>query len=212
MLENPDWNYDVIPELFNGKNIIDFVDPDIEEKLAQLEAEEDQMLADLNNEIMDEPLPEEYQEALVDIKHGRENARVSSVLRRNNRVGSKYKSLEGLKAKLEQNNLDTSKVSERFGGDRGKSKPKNMRKLLGFKDGSGMDTEETNAGSKNKIRNELADDEEEDGALRKRHKSIMRDISRNRSISTKPEMTVVEKVKFFYHSLLTRSSEGMIRD
>jgi nucleolar GTP-binding protein len=35
-----DWKYDVIPELYNGKNIADFVDPDIEERLAELEREE----------------------------------------------------------------------------------------------------------------------------------------------------------------------------
>lgn len=193
LLENPDWKYDVIPEIFNGKNVIDFVDPDIEEKLAELEAEEEKMLADLNNEIQDEALPEEYTDALRDIKKGTEEARVNSVLRRNNKVTSKYKSLEGLKSKLEKQNVDSSRVEERFGGDRGKSKPRNMKKLLGIKDGSGMDTEETTVGSKNRIRNELEDDEDE-GALRKRHKSIMRDISRNRSISTKPEMTEIEKV------------------
>eukprot|EP00915_Cephaloidophora_sp_WS-2016_P008412 GHVH01011584.1.p1 GENE.GHVH01011584.1~~GHVH01011584.1.p1 ORF type:complete len:635 (+),score=96.78 GHVH01011584.1:41-1906(+) len=44
-LEDEDWNYDVVPEIFDGKNIGDFVDPDIMEKLAILEAEEAQLLA-----------------------------------------------------------------------------------------------------------------------------------------------------------------------
>lgn len=38
----PEWRYDIIPEIMDGKNIIDFVDPEIEEKLLRLEAEEDQ--------------------------------------------------------------------------------------------------------------------------------------------------------------------------
>lgn len=40
MLENEDWKYDVIPELLDGKNIKDYVDTDILEKLAELEEEE----------------------------------------------------------------------------------------------------------------------------------------------------------------------------
>ncbi|KAJ5974436.1 hypothetical protein N7481_011646 [Penicillium waksmanii] len=45
-LANPEWNHDKIPEVWNGKNIYDFVDPDIETKLAALEEEEEKMKAD----------------------------------------------------------------------------------------------------------------------------------------------------------------------
>ncbi|KAJ6172065.1 Nucleolar GTP-binding protein 1 [Penicillium chermesinum] len=40
------WKYDKIPEVWNGKNIYDFVDPDIETKLAALEGEEEKLEAD----------------------------------------------------------------------------------------------------------------------------------------------------------------------
>lgn len=33
LLENPDWKYDQIPEIMDGKNIGDYVDADILEKL-----------------------------------------------------------------------------------------------------------------------------------------------------------------------------------
>lgn len=39
----PNWNHDKVPEFFNGRNVADFVDPDIEDKLAQLEAEEERL-------------------------------------------------------------------------------------------------------------------------------------------------------------------------
>ena len=42
LLSNPEWKYDVIPEIMDGKNIADFIDPEIEEKLRRLEEEEDQ--------------------------------------------------------------------------------------------------------------------------------------------------------------------------
>ncbi|KAF2684560.1 nucleolar GTP-binding protein 1 [Lentithecium fluviatile CBS 122367] len=46
LLENPDWKEDRIPEVFNGKNVYDFIDPDIEAKLAALEAEEEKLEAE----------------------------------------------------------------------------------------------------------------------------------------------------------------------
>jgi nucleolar GTP-binding protein len=33
MLENPTWKYDKVPEVMNGTNIVDYVDPEIEEKV-----------------------------------------------------------------------------------------------------------------------------------------------------------------------------------
>ena len=41
-LKQPEWVNDCIPEIMDGKNILDFVDPDIEQKLAELEAEEEE--------------------------------------------------------------------------------------------------------------------------------------------------------------------------
>jgi nucleolar GTP-binding protein len=45
-LKNPEWKYDKIPELLDGKNVYDFVDPDIEAKLAALEEEEEKLEAE----------------------------------------------------------------------------------------------------------------------------------------------------------------------
>lgn len=40
-LRKDEWKYDIMPEIVDGKNIADFVDPDIESKLRQLELEEE---------------------------------------------------------------------------------------------------------------------------------------------------------------------------
>ncbi|OQE38265.1 hypothetical protein PENCOP_c008G04404 [Penicillium coprophilum] len=45
-LADAEWNHDKIPEVWKGKNIYDFVDPDIESKLAALEEEEEKLEAD----------------------------------------------------------------------------------------------------------------------------------------------------------------------
>jgi len=44
ILKNPEWKYDIIPEIWDGKNIADFIDPDIEEKLLALEREEEELI------------------------------------------------------------------------------------------------------------------------------------------------------------------------
>ena len=46
ILENPEWKHDKIPEVFDGKNVYDFIDPDIEQKLAALEEEEEKLEAE----------------------------------------------------------------------------------------------------------------------------------------------------------------------
>lgn len=40
-LKNLEWKYDIMPEIVDGKNIADFIDPEIEAKLRQLELEEE---------------------------------------------------------------------------------------------------------------------------------------------------------------------------
>src|SRR5205807_1426210 len=46
LLENDEWKNDKVPEIFEGKNVYDFVDPDIEAKLAALEEEEERLEAE----------------------------------------------------------------------------------------------------------------------------------------------------------------------
>jgi hypothetical protein len=46
MLENDEWKHDKIPEIFDGKNVYDFIDKDIEAKLAALEEEEEKLEAE----------------------------------------------------------------------------------------------------------------------------------------------------------------------
>lgn len=46
ILANDEWKNDVIPEIMDGKNIADFIDPDIAEKLEALEREEETLEAE----------------------------------------------------------------------------------------------------------------------------------------------------------------------
>lgn len=51
MLKDDDWRFDRIPEIMDGKNIADFIDPDILTKLDALEREEEQRVAALEAEL-----------------------------------------------------------------------------------------------------------------------------------------------------------------
>ena len=42
MLEKPEWKNDIWPEIMDGKNVFDYVDPDILKKLEHLEREEEE--------------------------------------------------------------------------------------------------------------------------------------------------------------------------
>lgn len=45
-MANPEWKMDIIPEIMDGKNVADFIDPDIAEKLEALEREEEKLQAE----------------------------------------------------------------------------------------------------------------------------------------------------------------------
>ncbi|KAH6906514.1 GTP binding protein 4 [Coprinopsis sp. MPI-PUGE-AT-0042] len=73
LLTNPDWKFDIIPEIMEGKNIADFIDPDIEEKLEALEREEERLQAegfyDEEEEIFDSDDEREAVEAKTALGH-----------------------------------------------------------------------------------------------------------------------------------------------
>jgi nucleolar GTP-binding protein len=70
-LQDDSWKFDTIPEIIDGKNIADFVDPDILAKLEELEQEEEQIVAELEAAKMEEEesdLEEEEQAAVEAIR------------------------------------------------------------------------------------------------------------------------------------------------
>ena len=53
MLDKEEWRYDQFPEFYNGSNVLDFYDPDIERKLDALEKEEAEILKREVGDMMD---------------------------------------------------------------------------------------------------------------------------------------------------------------
>lgn len=88
LLENPEWKYDKIPEILDGKNVADYIDPDIEAKLAELEAEEERLENEGYYDEEEEETDEEDRKALEDAKKIREKI---SLIRNDARLKKRLK-------------------------------------------------------------------------------------------------------------------------
>lgn len=133
LLADDSWKEDKIPEIFDGKNVSDFIDPEIEKRLAELEAEEEQWTAEGRYDESDEDV-EDAEEA--DIRYKAELIREKRVLIRNeakmrkslkNRAliprSKKAKTMSEMENKLSSLGYDTTSIAERA---RSQSRPRSV--------------------------------------------------------------------------------------
>lgn len=147
-LANPDWKYDAIPEVFDGKNVYDFIDPDIEAKLAALEEEEEKLEAEGYYESDDDIDDAEAAEILskaeqIEDKIGliRNEARMKKRLKNQAIIPRKFqkKKLSELDDALDARGLDTTDIIDRA---RSQSRPRGRsltRSRAGTEDADAMD-------------------------------------------------------------------------
>jgi len=79
LLKDPEWRFDIIPEVINGINISDYIDPDIMKRLEELEKEEEERLASQEMEEDDPdlvPLTEEQMKMVEQIQEKKKQIRV----------------------------------------------------------------------------------------------------------------------------------------
>ncbi|KAL1836412.1 hypothetical protein VTJ49DRAFT_5178 [Mycothermus thermophilus] len=122
ILANPEWKYDKIPEIFDGKNVYDYVDPDIDAKLAALEEEEERLekegFYDSDSDIGDESEEEVLQKAeYIREQHKliRNEARMRKSLKNRAIIPRKLqkKPLSQLEDHLDQLGVDTEEINLR---------------------------------------------------------------------------------------------------
>jgi nucleolar GTP-binding protein len=151
-LANDEWKHDKIPEVWNGKNVYDYVDPDIEAKLTALEEEEEKLEADGFYD-SDESV-EEVEDADVRMKAGlirekralmRNEAKLRKSLKNRAAIprSAKSKRLSEMETALDSAGYDTSAVSARA-----QSQPTRGRTLArdnkaGDADADAMDVDST---------------------------------------------------------------------
>jgi nucleolar GTP-binding protein len=131
LLADPSWKYDKIPEILDGKNVYDYIDPDIEAKMAALEEEEERLekegFYESDEDLGDESEEEVLQKAeYIREKHKliRNEAKMRKSLKNRAIIPRKQqkKSFSKLEDHLDQLGVDTESI-----GLRGRSEVRETR-------------------------------------------------------------------------------------
>ena len=115
-LEDDTWKFDRWPEFYLGKNVMDFYDPDITEKLKALEEEEDKLLEmeKGENQLMDndddsdDVTEVELRRSLKEVRGKKVIFKLNHKLKKNLRARSKNKKLEDFEEHLEKKGIDAN--------------------------------------------------------------------------------------------------------
>lgn len=157
LLRNPDWKYDNPPEIFEGQNIADFIDPDIEKKLKALEKEEE-LLLKAEGLLDDDKVLKEWREtqSVLDDLHSRmRQRRLENKLNKSrNKVKvprRARKRIEEAETALAQAGFDEEKVEE----IRGRSR--SVKRVLGKRAREASAAEEADPGTLSRGRSRMRD-------------------------------------------------------
>lgn len=190
-LENDDWKFDKWPEFYLGKNVYDYYDPDIEEKLKALEEEEDKLLQmeSQENDLMEDDDENsdgisfaDMKKALKVVRGKKALLKLNHKLKKNLRARSKNKKLSALEEHLESKGIDANldSIRQRVKGRKSISQleanqDKLANKALADSDDSDdeamEDVNDTRAGRKRK--RSMSDDSDQYGSKQaKKGKSV----------------------------------------
>jgi len=163
LLKNPDWKLDPIPELIDGKNIADFIDPDILARLEELEQDEESREAAVQNE-MDQESDDDFdldedelelakqiklKKKMIVQKHRREKDRNTP------RIPRKFQSddVGKFESHLAELGIDPSEASQRLRErSRSRSLSRQARKRARSQDADSMDVDDAEEGLAKKAR------------------------------------------------------------
>ncbi|KAE9970175.1 Nucleolar GTP-binding protein 1 [Venturia inaequalis] len=155
LLDNPDWNHDKVPEVFNGMNVYDFFDADIGNKLKALEEEEEKLEAeghyDENDVLTDDETAEiRYKAEIIREKRQliRNDAKSRKSALKNGALiprSAKAKKLSEMEKGLQSLGFDTTAIAERARSQsRGRSRPARGRSEgAGTEEGDAMEVDAT---------------------------------------------------------------------
>jgi nucleolar GTP-binding protein len=181
-LEDPDWKFDDIPEIMDGKNIADFIDRDILARLEELEREEEMLFLGRAIEDIDDEDDPDLLEAKAIINNKKALLKIDHKLKAKRAYEKSY-DLGDVASLLQSEGKDPSKVVDRF---KDRSKPKPLSRL--YAEAEGVDEEDDD--------NELVDEGEEESKRTSRNEKRMdvklRSMSRSRSQGFHKEYTEQE--------------------
>ncbi|KAN0091376.1 P-loop containing nucleoside triphosphate hydrolase protein [Tylopilus felleus] len=121
LLANDEWKFDVMPEIMNGKNVADFIDPDIAEKLEALEREEEKLQAegfyDSEEDMFDSEDEREQAEAQKALAHKIHSQSIKKSKKNQARLPrtAGLRTLSELSTELKKAGYDPSSIEARAG-------------------------------------------------------------------------------------------------
>lgn len=143
-LEEDEWRFDTVPEIMDGKNVVDFFDPDIEARLQALEEEEARLEATgaYEEEFDEEELTEEDMLLYQTIKDKQNVSRLMSRASTDTQKSLKLRgrSAEDIREQLESVGLPSDKVLEHV-APRGRKRERSA-------DANNMDVDEEEGANK----------------------------------------------------------------
>lgn len=196
-LKNPDWRFDAIPEILDGKNIMDYVDPDIDAKLAALEKEEEQMMAEADAAAMgddESDLDEEEEAAVEAIRERKKHFQMMSFVNKSVNRPTMPRAIRGrakdkhdvgaleseeIRKKMESYGVDASQMLER-GRKRSRTVERRLTKALSNNSDDDME-DMTDMGGKSK--GQIKKQKKEKAEKKRTDHSLARSHSRPREPS-----------------------------
>ncbi|RYP80182.1 hypothetical protein DL770_006313 [Monosporascus sp. CRB-9-2] len=175
ILENPEWKHDRIPEVFDGKNVYDYIDPDIDAKLQALEEEEERLEAEgfyESDEELDDAEEADIQTKAEIIREKQALIRNEAKMRKSlkNRAiiprKAMKKPLSELEEALDVLGVDTEELKLRDRAETSTGRGRSLsRSRLGTEDSNAMDidTPRERLRSKSRARSQPATNRREDG-------------------------------------------------
>lgn len=83
LVRNDEWRYDAVPEIMDGMNVADWIDPDIDRKLAELEAEEEALMWGDQDDEVEAAQYREIQKTLAQVHSVMEQQKLENRMRTN---------------------------------------------------------------------------------------------------------------------------------
>ena len=121
MLEKEEWKHDIAPEFMDGKNIFDYIDPEIEKKIALLEDAEERILEQMyqdkaynEDNDLDNSLDEELIEAHDKMMINKEKLRIKHQLVVGSQLPKKVRGLTETEELMQKIRWDKGELGTKF--------------------------------------------------------------------------------------------------
>ena len=222
-LENPDWKYDIWPEIMDGKNVFDFIDKDILSKVEALEKEEEENMNnnDLNDDSDTSDLDEDLIEAHEKVMKNQKLIRERHELVKKNRVPKRLigdtateKFMDNVRPDLKEKGKEIRLLALKKGREKKEKLRKSLKKDAEIDNKDNIDIEENNLINddmdidddnikikKRKVNNEeekkIKIEEQKKKTLSRMQRKIQRNWSRKAIVNEADRHIGDKKPKFF---------------